>query len=122
MKALNNIRPVRRCNHVGARGDVCHRPALHGNSVCYIHFEDLSFQLGYFKMDLDLPVLDNLASIRAAEKRVLAALSAGDITSCHGALCLYALQIARQSTKPLQKVEKKRKAEKRADICPPNLA
>lgn len=121
MKALNNRQLVRRCKHVSAKGNVCHRPAMRSSSHCHIHLNDPALQDDYCKTNLELPAIEGPASIQVAENRVLAALSAGDITRRRAFVYIYALQIARQNVKQLQRGGN-RKAEKRADICPPNLA
>lgn len=116
MKALNNSQPVRRCTHINAKGDVCHRPAVRDNNHCYIHFEDPALQPGNgdCETDFEPPAIENPALIQVAIDKLLTARKEGKITRRRASLYIYALQIARQNTKQLQRAGN-RKAQKGAD-------
>src|SRR6185437_4179345 len=128
MKALHNSQPVRRCKHINAKGDVCHRPAMRENNHCYIHFEGSALQPGNgdCETDFEIPAIENPALIQVAIDKLLTARKVGKITRRRASLYIYALQIARQNIKQLQRA-RNRKAQKGADkkkggSCPPNLA
>jgi hypothetical protein len=114
MRALNNSQPVRRCEHVSAKGKVCYRPVMHGRSLCYIHLDDPALQDEYCKTNLELPAIGDLPSIRLAENQVLSAVSAGDIHPSHASVYMYGFQIARQNAKQLPNAGNG-KTEKRAE-------
>jgi hypothetical protein len=110
---------IRKCAQVGVNGAICKSPALRENKLCYYHnrdqqrrvvfqqarqmklskdFADYPAQQELLNPEileaLDLPALDDAASIQVALTSVYRALLSGHIDTKRGGLVLYALQIA----------------------------
>ena len=93
---------MRHCEHLKTNGDFCGSPALRGRDYCFFHLTDLGRRLCAGKNaalpaaapPLELPLLEDAASIQLALMQVTDALLRGALDPRRAGLVLYALQTA----------------------------
>jgi hypothetical protein len=90
---------VELCNHIKANGTLCESPALRNTDFCFFHTagrERIKRQrrAARRKLPLQLPLLEDSASVQLAIGDTLNALLAGQIDHKTAGLVLYGLQTA----------------------------
>ena len=113
---------IRHCEHVKANGHFCGSPAMRGRHYCYFHIIHIGRQLrleryavhGLQAPPIELPLLEDAASIQLALMQVTEALLHGTLDRKTGGLVLYALQTASSN---LRNMQKEAEAETDSAIC-----
>ncbi len=113
---------TRHCEHVKANGHFCGSPAMRGRSYCFFHIIDIGRRLRlqrYFDHGLqapaiELPLLEDAASIQLALVQVTDALLKGTLDRKTAGLVLYSLQTASLN---LRNVQKEAEADSGNAIC-----
>ena len=87
------------CRFIKSNGLKCQSPAMRGSQFCYFHGRTRIYVPRPPAKDkpIQLPPLQNAASIHAALDQVLQALASGDLDSKRAKNLLYALQMAQQT-------------------------
>jgi len=87
------------CRHIKTNGQRCKSPALSGSAYCYFHARVHTMAKAKSTVcdDVDLPVLEDSASIQVAISQIMAGLLSSRLDARHTGLLLYALQIASQN-------------------------
>lgn len=93
---------MRHCEHVKSNGHFCGSPALRGRNYCYFHLTHIGRQLRAeqhalrpgLEPFLELPLLEDAASIQLALMQVTNALLRGTLDPKRAGLVLYSLQTA----------------------------
>lgn len=93
---------ARHCEHVKANGHFCGSPALRGRNYCYFHMVHIGRQLrqqscaarGLPASAMELPLLEDAASLQLALMQVTEALLRGSLDHKTAGLVLYSLQTA----------------------------
>jgi hypothetical protein len=102
---------IRHCEHVKANGHFCGSPAMRGRNYCFFHIIDIGRRLRlqrYFDHGLqapaiELPLLEDAASIQLALMQVTDALLKGTLDRKAAGLVLYSLQTASSNLRNMQK-------------------
>ncbi len=113
---------TRHCEHVKANGQFCGSPAMRGRNYCFFHLNYLGQRLrveryaslGLGCPPLELPLLEDAASIQLALMQVTEALLRGTLDAKRGGLVLYALQTASSN---LRHMAKEAAEEPSAAVC-----
>ena len=113
---------IRHCEHVKANGLFCGSPAMRGRNYCFFHLNHIGHLLrlqryaahGLQPPPLELPLLEDAASIQLALMQVTEALLNGTLDAKRGGLVLYALQTASSN---LRNMAKAAKEEENAAVC-----
>ncbi len=113
---------TRHCEHVKANGHFCGSPAMRGRNYCFFHIIDIGRRLRlqrYFDHGLqapaiELPLLEDAASIQLALMQVTDALLKGTLDRKTAGLVLYSLQTASSN---LRNMQKEAEADADAAIC-----
>ncbi len=113
---------TRHCEHVKANGHFCGSPAMRGRNYCFFHLNHIGQRLrveryaalGLQCPPIELPLLEDAASIQLALMQVTEALLHGTLDPKRGGLVLYALQTASLN---LRNMAKDAKEESPAAIC-----
>ena len=87
------------CRFIKSNGLKCQSPAMRGSQFCYFHGRTRVYvpRSRSSCKSLQLPPLQNQASIHAALDEIFQALASGDIDSKRAGNLLYALQMAQQT-------------------------
>ena len=87
------------CRFIKTNGLKCQSPAMRGSCFCYFHGRKHIHVARSNSKDqaLELPPLQNEASIHAALNEVLQALASGNVDTKRAGNLLYALQMAQQT-------------------------
>ena len=87
------------CRHIKTNGKRCQSPALAESAYCYFHVRTHAMATpNFFKFDdLQLPLLEDSASIQAAIFKITSAFLSSRIDARRTGLLLYAVQIASQN-------------------------
>ena len=87
------------CRHIKTNGQRCKSPALSESAYCYFHARVHTMAKAKSTVcdDVDLPVLEDSASIQVAISQIMAGLLSSRLDARHTGLLLYALQIASQN-------------------------
>jgi hypothetical protein len=87
------------CRHIKTNGKRCQSPALDESAYCYFHARThMMAKPNYIKFDdLQLPLLEDSASIQVAISKITAAFLSSRIDARRTGLLLYAVQIASQN-------------------------
>lgn len=87
------------CRFIKSNGLKCQSPALRGSKFCYFHGRTRVYVASprSRKTSLELPALQNEASIHDAINQVFQAIASGKIDSKRAGSLLYALQMAQQT-------------------------
>ena len=87
------------CRFIKSNGLKCQSPAMRGSQFCYFHGRTRIYvpRPRSREKALELPPLQNQASIHAALNQVLQAIASGDLDSKRAGNLLYALQMAQQT-------------------------
>jgi hypothetical protein len=87
------------CRFIKSNGLKCQSPAMRGSQFCYFHGRTRIYvpRPRSREKSLELPPLQNQASIHAALNQVLQAIASGDLDSKRAGNLLYALQMAQQT-------------------------
>lgn len=102
---------IRHCEHVKTNGHFCGSPAMRGRNYCFFHIIDIGRRLRlqrYFDHGLqapaiELPLLEDAASIQLALMQVTEALLKGTLDRKTAGLVLYSLQTASSNLRNMQK-------------------
>jgi hypothetical protein len=102
---------TRHCEHVKANGHFCGSPAMRDRNYCFFHIIDIGRRLRlkrYFDHGLqapaiELPLLEDAASIQLALMQVTDALLKGTLDRKTAGLVLYSLQTASSNLRNMQK-------------------
>lgn len=113
---------TRHCEHVKTNGHFCGSPALRGRNYCFFHIVDIGRRLRlkrYFDHGLqapaiELPLLEDAASIQFALVQVTDALLKGTLDRKTAGLVLYSLQTASSN---LRNMQKEAEADSDSAIC-----
>jgi hypothetical protein len=113
---------IRHCEHVKANGHFCGSPAMRGRNYCFFHITHIGQRLrleryaslGLEPPAIELPLLEDAASIQLALMQVTDALLKGTLDAKRGGLVLYALQTASSN---LRNMAKAAKEEESAAVC-----
>ena len=86
------------CRFIKSNGLKCQSPAMRGSQFCYFHGRTRIYvQRPRSREPLQLPPLQNLASIHVALNEVLQALASGNLETKRAANLFQALQMALQT-------------------------
>jgi hypothetical protein len=87
------------CRHIKTNGQRCQSPALGGMAYCYFHARVHTMAKAKSSNwdDINLPLLENSASIQVAISQIVAGLLSSRLDARRTGLLLYALQIASQN-------------------------
>jgi hypothetical protein len=86
------------CRFIKSNGLKCQSPAMRGSQFCYFHGRTrICVPRPRSRKPLQLPPLQNQASIHAALDQVLQALASGNLDTGRAGNLLYALQMAQQT-------------------------
>jgi hypothetical protein len=86
------------CRFIKSNGLKCQSPAMRGSQFCYFHGRTRIYvPRPRSRKPLQLPPLQNQASIHAALDQVLQALASGNLDTRRAGNLLYALQMAQQT-------------------------
>jgi hypothetical protein len=90
---------IQLCRHIKLNGKRCQSPALRGSAYCYFHERThMMAAPNYIKFDdLQLPLLEDSASIQVAISKITAAFLSSRSDARRTGLLLYAVQIASQN-------------------------
>ncbi len=113
---------TRHCEHVKANGHFCGSPALRGRNYCFFHIIDIGrrlrqkryFDHGLQAPPIELPLLEDAASIQLALVQVTDALLKGTLDRKTAGLVLYSLQTASAN---LRNMQKEAEADSDSAIC-----
>ncbi len=113
---------TRHCEHVKANGHFCGSPAMRDRNYCFFHLNHIGQRLrleryaahGLQCPPLELPLLEDAASIQLALMQVTEALLNGRLDPKRGGLVLYALQTASSN---LRNMAKDAKEEDTVAVC-----
>ncbi len=113
---------IRHCEHVKSNGNFCGSPAMRDRNYCFFHLNHIGQRLrleryaahGLQRPPIELPLLEDAASIQLALMQVTEALLHGTLDAKRGGLVLYALQTASSN---LRNMAKDAKEESPAAIC-----
>ena len=113
---------IRHCEHVKANGHFCGSPAMRGRNYCFFHLNHIGQRLrleryaahGLQAPPIELPLLEDAASIQLALMQVTEALLHGTLDAKRGGLVLYALQTASSN---LRNMARDAKEEDTVAIC-----
>ena len=113
---------IRQCEHIKANGHFCKSPAMRDRNYCYFHMTHIGRQLrqeryaaqGVQAPPIELPLLEDAASIQLALMQVTDALLRGTLARKTAGLVLYALQTASSN---LRNTQKEAEADAGAAIC-----
>ncbi len=102
---------TRHCEHVKTNGHFCGSPALRGRNYCFFHIIDIGrrlrlkryFDHGLQAPPIELPLLEDAASIQLALVQVTDALLKGTLDRKTAGLVLYSLQTASANLRNMQK-------------------
>jgi hypothetical protein len=102
---------TRHCEHVKTNGHFCGSPAMRGRNYCHFHLGHIGRQLrvqryaslGLPRPPLELPLLEDAASIQLALMQVTEALLDGTLDHRTAGLVLYSLQTASLNLRTMQK-------------------
>ena len=102
---------IKHCEHVKANGHFCGSPAMRGRNYCYFHMVHIGRQLrleryashGLQAPPIELPLLEDAASIQLALMQVTEAMLHGTLDRKTAGLVLYALQTASSNLRNMQK-------------------
>ena len=102
---------TRHCEHVKANGHFCGSPAMRGRNYCFFHINYIGHRLrleryasyGLQTPPIELPLLEDAASIQLALMQVTEALLNGTLDAKRGGLVLYALQTASSNLRNIAK-------------------
>ena len=102
---------TRHCEHVKTNGHFCGSPAMRGRNYCFFHIIDIGrrlrlqryFNLGLQAPAIELPLLEDAASIQLALMQVTDALLKGTLEPKVAGLVLYSLQTASSNLRTMQK-------------------
>jgi hypothetical protein len=102
---------IRHCEHVKANGHFCGSPAMRGRNYCFFHIIDIGRRLrleryeslGLRAPSIELPLLEDAASIQLALMQVTEALLKGMLDRKTAGLVLYSLQTASSNLRNMQK-------------------
>jgi len=102
---------TRHCEHVKANGRFCGSPAMQGRNYCYFHMAHIGRQLrqqrygahGLQAPPIELPLLEDAASIQLALMQVTEALLRGTLDRKTAGLVLYSLQTASSNVRNMQR-------------------
>ena len=102
---------IRHCEHVKANGHFCGSPAMRGRNYCFFHIIDIGRRLraeryaahGLQAPPIELPLLEDAASIQLALTQVTEALLKGTLDHKTAGLVLYSLQTASCNLRTMQK-------------------
>ena len=115
---------IHHCEHVKSNGRFCGSPALRGRNYCYFHMAHIGRQLrleryvaqGLQAPPIELPLLEDAASIQLALMQVTEALLRGTLDPKTGGLVLYSLQTAAINLRTMRE-EAEADAETHAAVC-----
>ena len=86
------------CRFIKSNGLKCQSPAMRGSQFCYFHGRTRIYvQRPRSREPLELPPLQDLASIHVALNEVFQALASGDLDSKRAGNLLHALQLAQHT-------------------------
>ncbi len=113
---------ISHCEHVKANGHFCGSPAMRGRNYCFFHLSHIGQRLrleryaahGLQSPPIELPLLEDAASIQLALMQVTEALLHGTLDPKRGGLVLYALQTASSN---LRNMAKDAKQEDTVAVC-----
>ncbi len=113
---------IRHCEHVKANGHFCGSPAMRGRNYCFFHIIDIGRRLrlqryaahGLQAPPIELPLLEDAASIQLALMQVTDALLNGTLDRKTAGLVLYSLQTASSN---LRNMQKEAEADAETAIC-----
>ncbi len=102
---------TRHCEHVKSNGHFCGSPAMRGRNYCFFHIIDIGrrlrlkryFDHGLQAPPIELPLLEDAASIQLALVQVTDALLKGTLDRKTAGLVLYSLQTASSNLRNMQK-------------------
>jgi hypothetical protein len=102
---------IRHCEHVKANGHFCGSPAMRGRNYCFFHIIDIGrrlrlkryFDHGLQAPPIELPLLEDAASIQLGLMQVTDALLKGMLDLKTAGLVLYSLQTASSNLRNMQK-------------------
>ena len=102
---------IQRCEHVKTNGHFCGSPAMRGRNYCHFHLGHIGRQLriqryasfGLPRPPIELPLLEDAASIQLALMQVTDALLDGTLDHKTAGLVLYSLQTASLNLRTMQK-------------------
>jgi hypothetical protein len=115
---------IRHCEHVKSNGHFCASPAMRGRNYCYFHIIDIGRRLrleryaaqGLQAPPIELPLLEDAASIQLALTQVTDALLRGALDHKTAGLVLYSLQTAAINLRTMQQ-EAETDANAHAAVC-----
>ncbi len=102
---------TRHCEHVKTNGRFCGSPAMRGRNYCFFHLNHIGQQLRLQRYEsfglrapaIELPLLEDAASIQTALMQVTDALLKGKLDHKTAGLVLYSLQTASSNLRNMQK-------------------
>jgi len=102
---------IRHCEHIKANGHFCGSPAMRERNYCFFHLNHIGQRLrleryaahGLQAPPIELPLLEDAASIQLALMQVSEALLHGTLDHKTAGLVLYSLQTASSNLRNLQK-------------------
>lgn len=102
---------IRHCEHVKTNGHFCGSPAMRDRNYCFFHIIDIGRRLrleryaahGLQAPAIELPLLEDAASIQLALMQVTEALLKGTLDRKTAGLVLYSLQTASSNLRNMQK-------------------
>jgi hypothetical protein len=96
---IRSMGEYKECRFIKTNGLKCHSPAMRGSVFCYFHARTRIYVSRSQPKDkaLQLPPLENFASLQDALNEIVQALASGRVDTKRAGNLLYALQLARQS-------------------------
>ena len=102
---------IKHCEHVKANGHFCQSPAMRGRNYCFFHITHIGRRMrleryaayGLQAPPIELPLLEDAASIQLALMQVTEALLRGTLDRKTAGLVLYSLQTASSNLRIMQK-------------------
>ncbi len=102
---------IRHCEHIKANGHFCGSPAMRDRNYCFFHMNHIGRRMrlqryaahGLEAPPIELPLLEDAASIQLALMQVTEALLHGTLDRKTAGLVLYSLQTASSNLRNMQK-------------------
>ncbi len=115
---------TRHCEHVKANGHFCGSPAMRGRNYCFFHIVEIGRRLRLERYEslglrapaMELPLLEDAASVQLALMQVTEALLKGTLDRKTAGLVLYSLQTASSNLHNMQ-IEAEADAKANTAIC-----